>query len=199
MRHACGESTEDELLRGAERCLGRLEALLEQGSPYLLGDRPCALDALVYGYVAVIRAANMPSPWLRGALEGRQKLIRHCERIEKLHFSGTAREQVTHTASPRHIHLFCPSPWSVVALISSHNFAFPAQHTPPPPGIAHSHHVCLLCCCRAQTFQEREMKAIVERQVSSRLKQNIEAVAVAAGAMTLFGLYVVLRAATHHR
>ena len=43
------------------------------------------------------------------------------------------------------------------------------------------------------------MKAIIERQVSSRLKQNIEAVAVAAGAMTLFGLYVVLRAATHHR
>ena len=96
MRYSCGDATEEDLLRGVERCLERLEVLLADDSPYLFGDRPCALDAQVYGYVAVIRAADMPNPWLRGMLEGRQKLMRHCERIEKLHFSGTAREQVMH-------------------------------------------------------------------------------------------------------
>lgn len=90
---ACDGATEDELLAAAERCLIRLEDRLGD-APYFFGDRPSLLDAKVYGFVAVLRAAAMPNPWLLTAVTARQKLLRHCDRIEKLHFPEVARQQV---------------------------------------------------------------------------------------------------------
>jgi len=126
-------ATEDELLAAADRCLTRLEGRLGE-APYFFGERATYLDALVYGYVAVLRVVKVPNRWLGNAVKSRPKLNLLCDRIERLHFHGVARTQ------------------------------------------------------------DRAKKASEDGDALSVIRKNAEAVSVALGAMTLFGLYIVMRA-----
>ena len=51
------------------------------------------LDALVYGYVNVIRRTPMPAPYLRNLVDQCPGLLKMCDRIERAHFKMVAQKQ----------------------------------------------------------------------------------------------------------
>ena len=51
------------------------------------------LDALVYGYVNVIRRTPMPAPYLQNLVDQCPGLLKMCDRIERAHFKMVAQKQ----------------------------------------------------------------------------------------------------------
>ena len=60
------------------------------GGPYLLGKRPCSLDAKAYGLLAFIRAAGTAAPVLKDALEHSPSLLGYLGGVTEAHFGAPA-------------------------------------------------------------------------------------------------------------
>eukprot|EP00041_Stephanoeca_diplocostata_P031108 m.961877 g.961877 ORF g.961877 m.961877 type:complete len:328 (+) comp23887_c0_seq77:231-1214(+) len=89
---SCGNAQDSDIVVAAERCLKALNNRLSD-SQYFFGEKPSYLDALVYGYVAVIRGMDAPNNALKGVLDSTPHLLQLCQRIEKRHYPHEAADQ----------------------------------------------------------------------------------------------------------
>lgn len=86
-----GES-EETITKRAQLCLNSLEAFLGD-KDFMLGDKPTYLDAIVFGYVNLIRRTPMPNPVLMNLLQTTPSLEKLCIRLEQKFFKNVAAKQ----------------------------------------------------------------------------------------------------------
>lgn len=69
----------------AEQCLGDISEILGT-KPYLLGDHPCSLDAVLYSLLAPIYYAPLEKCDFQVKLKSHYNLSRYIVRITKTYF-----------------------------------------------------------------------------------------------------------------
>ncbi|KAI8033179.1 metaxin-2 [Drosophila gunungcola] len=80
----------DQVLHEVGLCVDALVAQLEEHQPegFLCGQRPCQLDALVFGHMAAIATTQLPNMELAEILATYPRLMAHCRRIDERFFGG---------------------------------------------------------------------------------------------------------------
>jgi len=93
--NACKGKGEEELLRSASECIQVLADRLaaQPDTTYFLGDEPTYLDAVVFGYVAVILHAPGQFFPLRSLIDEHPGLLKWCEHVEKTYFAEVLSKQ----------------------------------------------------------------------------------------------------------
>ncbi|XP_022277005.2 metaxin-1 isoform X1 [Canis lupus baileyi] len=79
------EELEKELYQEARECLTLLSQRLGS-QKFFFGDAPASLDAFVFGYLALLLQAKLPSGKLQAHLRGLQNLCAYCTHILSLYF-----------------------------------------------------------------------------------------------------------------
>src|SRR5216683_2254223 len=84
----------------AELAIRDVEALatILGGKPFLMGEKPCAADAFVFGIVTSILTPPLNSP-IRGAMQRHANLVAYCDRITRQYFSGSPLAEADHAGS----------------------------------------------------------------------------------------------------
>jgi glutathione S-transferase len=83
-----GRHTQAEIARLAICDIQALSDLIRD-KPFLMGDRPCASDAAVFGVLSAALAPGYESP-ICSAARGRSNLVSYCERVMNLYFAAPA-------------------------------------------------------------------------------------------------------------
>ncbi|AWP06976.1 putative metaxin-3 [Scophthalmus maximus] len=78
---------EGKIYSDAKECLNLLSYRLGAAN-YFFGDLPTSLDAFVFGFVAPLRKANLPSSPLQSHLSQLENLTRFCDTILAVYFSS---------------------------------------------------------------------------------------------------------------
>ncbi|XP_004403012.1 PREDICTED: metaxin-1 isoform X2 [Odobenus rosmarus divergens] len=85
------EELEKELYQEARECLTLLSQRLGS-QKFFFGDAPASLDAFVFGYLALLLQAKLPSGKLQAHLRGLQNLCAYCTHILSLYFPWDGAE-----------------------------------------------------------------------------------------------------------
>ncbi|XP_032700985.1 metaxin-1 [Lontra canadensis] len=85
------EELEKELYHEARECLTLLSQRLGS-QKFFFGDAPASLDAFVFGYLALLLQAKLPSGKLQAHLRGLQNLCAYCTHILSLYFPWDGAE-----------------------------------------------------------------------------------------------------------
>jgi len=83
---------DSKIMRDAKECLNLLSAKLGDNN-YFFGSKPSSLDALVFGYIAPLLKAPLPTTTLVNHLKGCRNLTQFCTHILDEHFPLTAAEK----------------------------------------------------------------------------------------------------------
>jgi metaxin len=86
------EDIECKLYKDAKECLNLLSKLLGE-KEFFFGTRPTTLDAVVYGYIAVLLKSTLPNEILQQHLKNCNNLVSFCERISNKYFPLTNSEK----------------------------------------------------------------------------------------------------------
>jgi glutathione S-transferase len=85
--HGIGRHARSDIAEFAIRDVEALATILG-GKPFLMGEKPCAADAFVFGIVTSILTPPLHSP-IRGAMQRHANLVAYCDRITNQYFSGS--------------------------------------------------------------------------------------------------------------
>uniref|UniRef100_A0A452S3C6 Metaxin-1 n=1 Tax=Ursus americanus TaxID=9643 RepID=A0A452S3C6_URSAM len=85
------EELEKELYQEARECLTLLSQRLGS-QKFFFGDAPASLDAFVFGYLALLLQARLPSGKLQAHLRGLQNLCAYCTHVLSLYFPWDGAE-----------------------------------------------------------------------------------------------------------
>lgn len=88
--HGLGRHNEGEVVALAQRTLQSLSVLLG-AKPYLMGDKPCAVDATMFGMLAGVLTPFFDSP-LRDAALGYKNLVAYSERMMQRYYPDFERQ-----------------------------------------------------------------------------------------------------------
>lgn len=69
----------------AEQCLKDMSDMLGQ-KPYILGDHPCSLDAVIYGFLAPIYYAPLQKCQFQIQLKSYHNLVKYILRVTKTYY-----------------------------------------------------------------------------------------------------------------
>src|SRR5260370_40085617 len=83
-----------------ERAMRDVEALatILGGKPFLMGEKPCAADAFVFGIVTSILTPPLNSP-IREAMQRHTNLVDYRDRITSQYFAGSRSAEADHPGS----------------------------------------------------------------------------------------------------
>ena len=84
--HGMGRHTLNEQLAIASKTLDSLAAILAD-KPYLMGPKPCGVDATFFAFMASTLCAHFETP-LRTAAEAHKNLVQYVERMRACYFPG---------------------------------------------------------------------------------------------------------------
>src|ERR1700681_1803771 len=102
--HGIGRHARSDIAELAIRDVEALATILG-GKPFLMGAKPCAADAFVFGIVTSILTPPLKSP-IRAAMERHANLVAYRNRITSQYFSGPSSAPADHKNSgPRQIAL----------------------------------------------------------------------------------------------
>ncbi|KAM4601175.1 metaxin-1a [Polymixia lowei] len=93
-----GEELEKELYRDAVECMNLLSQRLGSNK-FFFGDSPSSLDAYVFGHLAPVLKAKLPSGKLQQHLKSLDNLTHFCSNILLLYFPSDSRESFSRKAS----------------------------------------------------------------------------------------------------
>ncbi|SDR16596.1 Glutathione S-transferase [Rhizobiales bacterium GAS191] len=83
--HGIGRHARPQIAALAIRDVNALAAILAD-KPFLMGDKPCAADAFIFGIVTSILTPPLESP-IRAAMQGHANLVAYRDRITSRYFS----------------------------------------------------------------------------------------------------------------
>ena len=87
-KHAVGQYSDAQRMVIAENTLRSLSVLLAD-KQYIFGDKPCALDAIVYGFVVQVALSTLDNPLNQLAVES-TNLVDYCQRITERYYPELA-------------------------------------------------------------------------------------------------------------
>ncbi|CAL8248964.1 unnamed protein product [Lota lota] len=93
-----GEELEKELYGDAVECMNLLSQRLGS-SKFFFGDSPSSLDAVVFGHLAPLLGAKLPSERLQRQLRSLDNLTHFCANVLLLYFPSDGRENASRKAS----------------------------------------------------------------------------------------------------
>ncbi len=85
--HGIGRHARSDIAELAIRDVEALATILG-GKPFLMGEKPCAADAFVFGIVTSILTPPLNSP-IREAMQRHANLVAYCDRMTRQYFAGS--------------------------------------------------------------------------------------------------------------
>lgn len=82
-----GKESRQKIYERTEKALSALSTRLGEGKRYFYGDKPTALDAVVFGQLAASLYAPLPCAKFRSLIASQPNLVKFCEGIQSEYFS----------------------------------------------------------------------------------------------------------------
>ena len=95
--HGLGRHARSDIAELAIRDVEALATILG-GKPFLMGEKPCAADAFVFGIVTSILTPPLNSP-IREAMQRHTNLVDYRDRITSQYFAGSRSAEADHAGS----------------------------------------------------------------------------------------------------
>jgi glutathione S-transferase len=95
--HGIGRHARSDIAELAIRDVEALATILGE-KPFLMGAKPCAADAFVFGVITSILTPPLNSP-IREAMQRRANLVAYRDRITSQYFAGSRSAEADHAGS----------------------------------------------------------------------------------------------------